>query len=71
MGETVIHPESFVWESAERDITGKLKIIRTLGGRRRVSEGEILCMQGEARKTGKLVGYARVSSESQKDRSRY
>jgi putative resolvase len=49
------------------DRTGKLKIIRTLGGRRRVPESEILRMQGEAKKMGKLVGYARISSESQKD----
>jgi putative resolvase len=51
------------------DRDGKLKVIRTLGGRRRIPESEILKLQGESipDKITKIVGYARVSSESQKD----
>lgn len=51
------------------DRDGKLKVIRTLGGRRRIPESEILKLQGESLPdhTTKIIGYARVSSESQKD----
>jgi len=51
------------------DRDGKLKVIRTLGGRRRIPESEIMKLQGESLpdKITKVVGYARVSSESQKD----
>jgi putative resolvase len=51
------------------DRDGKIKVIRTLGGRRRIPESELLRIQGETKtkQAGKVVGYARVSSESQKD----
>lgn len=51
------------------DREGKLKVIRTLGGRRRIPESEILKLQGEKLPNSitKIIGYARVSSESQKD----
>ncbi len=49
------------------DRDGKIKVIRTPGGRRRIPESEILRIQGETKQAGKVVGYARVSSESQKD----
>ena len=48
------------------DKAGKLRIVRTIGGRRRIPESEIRRIQGEkALRT--VVGYARVSSASQKD----
>ena len=48
------------------DKGGKLRIVRTVGGRRRIPESEIRRIQGEkALRT--VVGYARVSSASQKD----
>jgi putative resolvase len=51
------------------DRDGKLKVIRTLGGRRRIPESEIMKLQGESLpvKIIKVMGYARVSSGSQKD----
>lgn len=51
------------------DRDGKLKVIRTLGGRRRIPESEIMKLQGESLpvKIIKVIGYARVSSGSQKD----
>lgn len=51
------------------DRDGKLKVVRTLGGRRRIPESEIMKLQGVSLpdKITKVVGYARVSSESQKD----
>jgi putative resolvase len=51
------------------DRDGKLKVVRTLGGRRRIPESEIMKLQGELLqiKATKTIGYARVSSESQKD----
>jgi putative resolvase len=51
------------------DRDGKLKVVRTLGGRRRIPESEIMKLQGESvpEKVTKIIGYARVSSESQKD----
>lgn len=49
------------------DRDGKLKVVRTLGGRRRIPESEILRIQGELGQKGKTVGYARVSSESQRE----
>lgn len=49
------------------DREGKLKVVRTPGGRRRIPEGEILRIQGEMERQGIVVGYARVSSQSQKD----
>lgn len=56
----------------EWDRQGKIKIVRTVGGRRRIPESEILRLQGidkdkEIKK--KIIGYARVSSntESQKN----
>ena len=51
------------------DRDGKLKVIRTLGGRRRIPESEIMKLQGESLPVmiTKVVGYASVSSESQND----
>ncbi len=46
---------------------GKIKVIRTRGGHRRVPESEILRLLGLLKKRGKIIGYARVSSRSQKD----
>jgi len=48
------------------DKQGKIKIIRTLGGRRRVPESEIRRLQGE-KGIRSIVGYARVSSVTQKN----
>ncbi len=48
------------------DKSGKIKCIRTLGGKRRVPESEIrriLCLSEER----VVVGYAKVSSRSQRD----
>lgn len=49
------------------DRDGKLKVVRTLGGRRRIPESELLRIQGETKRIVKTIGYARVSSDSQKD----
>jgi len=48
------------------DKEGKIRCVRTVGGKRRVPESEIKRILGihEERKT---VGYARVSSHTQKD----
>ncbi len=48
------------------DKEGKIKCVRTLGGRRRIPESEIKRILG-IREERKVVGYARVSSHSQKD----
>lgn len=49
------------------DRAGKIRVVRTPGGRRRIPESEILRIQGEERREGRVMGYARVSSPSQKD----
>jgi len=49
------------------DKEGKIRVIRTPGGRRRIPESEILRIQGIEREKRKIIGYARVSSYSQKD----
>lgn len=56
----------------EWDRKGKIKIVRTIGGRRRIPESEILRLQGlnkESKSDRRIIGYARVSSgtESQKN----
>jgi putative resolvase len=48
------------------DKQGKIKCIRTVGGKRRVPESEIKRILG-IREERKIVGYARVSSHTQKD----
>ncbi len=51
------------------DRQGKMRLVRTPGGRRRVPESEILRIRGEGEEEGRVIGYARVSSPSQKDDS--
>jgi putative resolvase len=48
------------------DKQGKVRVVRTLGGRRRISESEIRRLQGE-KGLRSVIGYARVSSATQKD----
>lgn len=48
------------------DKAGKIRAVRTLGGRRRIPESEIRRLQGE-KGVRSVVGYARVSSQTQKD----
>lgn len=48
------------------DKKGKIKCVRTVGGRRRIPESEIKRILG-IREERKIVGYARVSSHTQKD----
>ena len=50
----------------EWDKKGLIRVVRTPGGRRRIPESEILRLQGEENKR-EVLGYARVSSQSQKD----
>ena len=45
---------------------GKIRIVRTIGGRRRVPESEIKRILG-IHEERKIMGYARVSSHTQKD----
>ena len=49
------------------DKKGKIRVIRTPGGRRRIPESEILRIRGEERRERGIIGYARVSSQSQRD----
>ena len=57
-----VHPRTIQkWDKA-----GKIKVVRTVGGRRRIPESEILRIQG-LQGIKIIVGYARVSSASQKD----
>jgi putative resolvase len=55
----------------EWDRQGKIRIVRTVGGRRRIPESEILRLQesNKVESGRKSIGYARVSSgtESQKN----
>ncbi|MGB9659119.1 MAG: IS607 family transposase, partial [Nitrososphaerales archaeon] len=48
------------------DKQGKIKVVRTIGGRRRIPESEIRRLQGE-KGARSVIGYARVSSTTQKD----
>jgi putative resolvase len=48
------------------DEQGKIRVVRTVGGRRRVPESEIKRILG-LREERVVVGYARVSSTTQKD----
>ncbi len=48
------------------DREGKIKMVRTLGGRRRVPCSEIERLRGISPKNPQITGYARVSSVSQK-----
>jgi len=48
------------------DKQGKIRVVRTIGGRRRIPESEIRRLQGE-RGIRSVIGYARVSSSTQKD----
>jgi len=48
------------------DKEGKIRCVRTLGGKRRVPESEIKRILG-IHEERKIVGYARVSSHTQKD----
>ncbi len=49
------------------DKEGKIRVVRTPGGRRRIPESEILRIQGIETPKRAVIGYARVSSQSQKD----
>jgi len=48
------------------DEEGKIHCVRTVGGKRRVPESEIKRILG-LREERKIIGYARVSSNTQKD----
>ncbi|MFA4645819.1 IS607 family transposase [Pyrococcus kukulkanii] len=48
------------------DKQGKIRVIRTPGGRRRIPESEIKRILG-IQEERKIIGYARVSSRTQKD----
>ncbi|AEF96691.1 IS607 family transposase [Methanotorris igneus] len=50
------------------DREGKIKCVRTVGGKRRVPESEIKRILGiKDKEQRKIIGYARVSSNTQKD----
>ena len=48
------------------DKQGKIRVVRTPGGRRRIPESELRRLQGE-KGIRNIIGYARVSSNTQKD----
>ena len=48
------------------DKQGKIRVVRTPGGRRRIPESEIRRLQGE-KGMRSVIGYARVSSSAQKE----
>lgn len=48
------------------DKEGKIRCVRTIGGKRRVPESEIKRILG-IHEERKIIGYARVSSHTQKD----
>jgi putative resolvase len=54
------------WTIQQWDRRGKIKCVRTVGGRRRIPESEIKRILG-LREERSIVGYARVSSTIQKD----
>lgn len=49
------------------DREGKIRVVRTPGGRRRIPESEIKRILGEIPENGRVIGYARVSSNTQED----
>jgi putative resolvase len=49
------------------DRDGKIRIVRTIGGRRRIPESEVQRIQGISSNDSLIIGYARVSYASQKD----
>jgi len=48
------------------DKQGKIRVVRTPGGRRRIPESEVRRLQGE-KGIRSVIGYARVSSATQRD----
>ena len=58
-----VHPKTI----QKWDREGKIKVIRTPGGRRRIPESEIKRLLGIKEENGLIIGYARVSSHTQKD----
>ncbi|GAB6135188.1 IS607 family transposase [Thermococcus prieurii] len=58
-----VHPKTI----QKWDREGKIKVIRTPGGRRRIPESEIRRLLGIKEENGLIIGYARISSHTQKD----
>ncbi len=58
-----VHPKTI----QKWDKEGKIKVIRTPGGRRRIPESEIKRLLGIKTENDLTIGYARVSSHTQKD----
>ena len=58
-----VHPKTI----QKWDKEGKIKVIRTPGGRRRIPESEIKRLLGIKPEEGLIIGYARVSNHTQKD----
>lgn len=53
----------------EWDRQGKIKTVRTIGGRRRIPESEILRLQGLGKNDKRrIIGYARVSSNTDRQK---
>ena len=59
-----LHPRTI----QKGDKQGKIHIVRTQGGRRRIPESEVLRLQGKLFKRD-VIGYARVSSATQREDS--
>ena len=57
-----VHPKTI----QKWDREGKIRVVRTPGGRRRIPESEIKRLLG-IQEEGLIIGYARVSSHTQKD----
>ena len=55
-----VHPKTI----QKWDGEGKIKVIRTPGGRRRIPENEIKRLLGIGEENGLIIGYARVSSHA-------
>jgi len=58
-----VHPKTI----QKWDREGKIQVVRTPGGRRRILESEIKRILGETTENSLIIGYARVSSHAQKD----
>ena len=58
-----VHPKTI----QKWDKEGKIKVIRTPGGRRRIPESEIKRLLGIKPEEGLIIGYARVSNHTQKE----
>ena len=58
-----VHPKTI----QKWDREGKIRVIRTPGGRRRIPESEIKRLLGIKPEEGLIIGYARISSHTQKD----